>query len=203
MYLINGNTLVDYAGLVSANPNSYIPPNPSEGDLAHLGAQYVIETNPPSVQDDEIAYIDGTLEFAGALHTNWAVRAKTAEELAASSAKFAQAKAAKIAELKDACRQTIESGFTSSALGTAHTYDSALPQDQINLLGAKLGGVDIAFTCTDANGVKAQRFHTYAQISQVFDDGKAWVETNKAVFWTKAAQAMAATTRAALDAVTW
>lgn len=112
-------------------------------------------------------------------------------------------KSAKMDELKRICTQYINSGFISSALGSAYTYDSALPQDQINLLGAKLSGVDVNYTCTNSTGTKAQVMHTAAQISQVFADGATWVETNKAHFYTRADAVQAAATVTDVQAVVW
>jgi hypothetical protein len=91
----------------------------------------------------------------------------------------------RIEQLKQETKTAIESGFYSSALGVPHTYDSKLPQDQINLLGAVLKNVDIMFTCINENGIKKQRLHTPAQIRKVMSDGGDWISTNQAKFYAQ------------------
>lgn len=77
---------------------------------------------------------------------------------------------AKIEELNNACEERIVSGFTSSALGTPHTYQSER-DDQTNLLGSVLDNLDSVYKCFD--GVTwAYRPHTIAQLKQVLADGK-------------------------------
>jgi hypothetical protein len=110
---------------------------------------------------------------------------------------------AKVAELKQSCQSAIESGFQSSALGAPHTYDSRMPQDQINITGAGLGGVDRMFTCTDAAGIKCQRFHTAAQLFQVFTDGAAYTESQKIRFWELMSRVESAQTTDELNAIHW
>jgi len=77
-----------------------------------------------------------------------------------------------ISTLKQACREKIEGGFVSSALGAPHTYASTI-EDQINLIGAASTATNMLYQCTDSNGVKAEVMHTSAQIWQVFADGVA------------------------------
>ncbi|KAE9651263.1 hypothetical protein EJD88_19455, partial [Pseudomonas sp. PB105] len=63
----------------------------------------------------------------------------------------------------------ITAGFWSSALGMRHQYSSEL-NDQLNLTGAVLAGLDTLYACRDEAGVREFRPHTYAQIRQVGDD---------------------------------
>ncbi|MEJ1402588.1 MAG: hypothetical protein RPU61_03595 [Candidatus Sedimenticola sp. (ex Thyasira tokunagai)] len=87
---------------------------------------------------------------------------------------LADAKAAKLQELKQACNDAIRAGITSDSLGSAHFYETENDVDQINLIGAGMAGVDIHYTCTEAaTGSKAQRLHSAAQIKQVFMEGAA------------------------------
>lgn len=81
-----------------------------------------------------------------------------------------QAKISKVKELSDACSNAIRSGFQSSALGEPHHYSSEL-EDQLNLLGATLLGVDLDYVCSNAEGLKIARSHTSAQMQQVYGDG--------------------------------
>ena len=85
--------------------------------------------------------------------------------------RLAKRKLLEIDELKRTTKEKIEGGFVSSALGAPHTYETRLPQDQINLLGAALKAKSTKFTCIDANGVKSRKVHTASQMKKVSDDG--------------------------------
>lgn len=119
------------------------------------------------------------------------------------SASVPASKLAKIAELKQACTTAIQSGFTSSALGLPHLYDSELPQDQINLTGAVIAGIDMNFTCTDSDGNKWQRPHTAAQMAQVYVDGVAHMQYSKSHLYTRLSLVNAATTIEAVNGISW
>ena len=125
----------------------------------------------------------------------------TAQQL--SDALLPAAKQKQILLLKTACKAAIEGGFYSSALGIPYKYDSALPQDQSNLIGAKLAGIDMAFTCTDANGIKWQHLHTAAQISQVYLDGMLHIQTNQALLYSKLTLLAQAITLADIAVIVW
>lgn len=123
---------------------------------------------------------------------------------------LAQAQAAQISIITQACAAAITSGFTSSALGSAHTYPSGLT-DQANLtanvLSSLLPGLPSTWTtpqlCQDASGVWAYVAHTAAQIQQVGSDGKAAILgylTKKA---SLQAEIEAATTVSAVQAIVW
>lgn len=73
------------------------------------------------------------------------------------------------AEINATCAAVITGGFQSTALATPHTYSSQL-DDQLNLTGAVLRGLDMPYACRDEQGVKAFRLHTAAQLRQVGDD---------------------------------
>ena len=111
-------------------------------------------------------------------------------------------KAVKSAEINTACAAAIVGGFTSSALGMPHTYDSAL-EDQLNLIGAVGLGINISYRCGDAAGIKDFRLHTTAQLKQVAVDGAQikLVALEKAT--TLKAQVQAAVDAAAVEAVVW
>ena len=105
-----------------------------------------------------------------------------------------------------ACRNEIESGFTSAALGADHTYPSK-EEDQTNLMAtfvlAKELNASKPFKCWDAAGVADYRVHTVAQLHQVGQDA----ETHKMAALMKAntlkAQIAAATTLAEIEAIVW
>lgn len=123
---------------------------------------------------------------------------------------LAQAQVAQIGIITQACAAAITSGFTSSALGSAHTYPSGLT-DQANLaanvVSSLLPGLPSTWTtpqlCQDASGVWAYVAHTAAQIQQVGGDGKAAILgylTKKA---SLQAEIEACTTVSVVQAVVW
>nr|WP_177323723.1 hypothetical protein [Pseudomonas sp. P818] len=71
--------------------------------------------------------------------------------------------------INNACDAAITAGFQSAALGAPHQYSSQL-DDQLNLTGAILRGLDMPYACRDEQGVKAFRLHTAEQLRQVGDD---------------------------------
>ena len=75
----------------------------------------------------------------------------------------------KLQEVNDSCNHHIESGFVSSALGAPYRYSSQM-DDQINLTGMVLSGLDASYACFDANLVKGFRPHTAAQLHRVGQD---------------------------------
>lgn len=108
-------------------------------------------------------------------------------------------------EINRACELTITSGFWSSALGPLHSYSSQM-DDQLNLTGVVLRGVDSLYACRDEQGVKAFRQHTAAQIRQVGDDFTLFKLTllQKAnTLKQQLDQALAESDLNALQAVSW
>ena len=136
------------------------------------------------------------------------MRALTSAELATN---LAAAQQAQIAALTAACSAQIVGGFTSSALGAPHTYPSKIPTDQINLMGSVTdsllpglpSGWTTPFWCADASGNWSFAPHSAAQIQQAGQDGKANVANSQGKLATLSAQVMAATTVAAVNAITW
>lgn len=85
-----------------------------------------------------------------------------------------EARAKRIAELSEQCGAAIVGGFTSSALGSVHHYDGGI-EDQVNIMGAAMAGVDLPFRCRDdVLREKIFRPHTAAQMAQVYADGVAF-----------------------------
>lgn len=74
-----------------------------------------------------------------------------------------------VQNINHACEAAITAGFQSDALGATHLYSSQL-DDQLNLTGAILRGLDMPYACRDEQGVKAFRLHTAEQLRQVGDD---------------------------------
>ena len=126
---------------------------------------------------------------------------------------LADAQAAQIAGLRASCAAAIVGGFTSSALGAAHTYPSG-DTDQTNLIGATIAaglapaGWTVNFWCADSTGTWTFAPHTAAQIQQVFGDGVIVRVAMSAKLATLSAQVMAVTDTttkgiAAVQAVVW
>ncbi|MBH3406669.1 hypothetical protein I5P86_16535 [Pseudomonas glycinae] len=67
------------------------------------------------------------------------------------------------------CAAYIAGGFNSSALGEVYRYSSAI-DDQVNLNGQVLLGMDDTYPCYDADQVLAFRPHTIAQLQKVSHD---------------------------------
>ena len=75
----------------------------------------------------------------------------------------------KLAEITQGCAQYIESGFESNALGEPHRYPSRL-EDQVNLTGLMFSGLDSAYPCIGADGVRQFLMHTAQQLHRVNQD---------------------------------
>ena len=112
--------------------------------------------------------------------------------------------------LNASCDAAIAGGFTSTALGTAHTYSCGL-NDQTQLTAQAFDAYRNAatplwtcwFTCKNLAGVKARREHTSAQILLVADAGKLHVATQLSNRDTKVTLVNAALTVEQINAVTW
>lgn len=107
--------------------------------------------------------------------------------------------------INSACERTITGGFWSGALGSPNRYGSEL-DDQLNLTGVILAGLDTVYACRDQAGAKDFKPHTFAQIRQVGDDFTAF----KLQLLQKANQlkqaldkGLAADDLAAIEAATW
>ena len=119
-------------------------------------------------------------------------------------------KTAKKEALRRTARAAIVGGFTSSALGTPHTYPSD-ETDQANLSSSVLASMlpgnpndwVTPFLCADAAGHWTYRNHTAAQIQQVGADGKAAILGKLVAKAQKHLQVDAAESIEAVEAVAW
>ncbi|MCK1791629.1 phage tail protein [Pseudomonas violetae] len=68
-----------------------------------------------------------------------------------------------------ACQREITGGFWSTALGERYRYTSEL-DDQVNLTGMAVRGLNGPYACYDEQGSKAFRPHSAAQLRQVSDE---------------------------------
>jgi len=110
-----------------------------------------------------------------------------------------------VAKVNEACESEIIGGFVSSALGAPYLYSSQL-DDQLNLTGMILRGMDGLYACRDESGAKEFRPHTAEQLHQVGDDFTAFKQLllQKANRLKKLLdQALADGDLAALEFVTW
>lgn len=121
-----------------------------------------------------------------------------------------QVQTAQIAVLTAACDAEIAAGYTSTALGTAHTYPTKTT-DQLNMsasvVASLLPGIATDWTtpfwCADGTGAWAMRAHTAAQIQQAGSDGKALIQAAQVKLAALSVQVMAAADAAAVQAVAW
>ena len=119
-------------------------------------------------------------------------------------------KATAAAAIDAACAAAITSGFKSSALVASYTYPSQ-QTDQFNLsanvMSSLLPGLASGWTtpqlCEDSTGAWAYRDHTAAQIQQVGSDAKAAIQASLIKKATLQAEIAAATTNAAVNAISW
>lgn len=108
-------------------------------------------------------------------------------------------------EINRACEAAITGGFTSSALGKPHQYSSQL-DDQLNLTGVILAGLDTLYACRDEAGYKDFRAHSFEQIRQVGDDFTAFklqLLQKANTLKQQLDQALASDDLAVLEAVSW
>lgn len=75
----------------------------------------------------------------------------------------------KLAAISQGCAQHIEGGYESAALGEPHFYASSL-EDQVNLTGLIFSGLDGAYPCAAADGVRRYILHTAEQLHLVNRD---------------------------------
>jgi len=69
----------------------------------------------------------------------------------------------KLVMINSRCARHIESGFSSNALGQMYRYDSLL-EDQVNLTGLILSGLDALFPCYGSDDKKTYSAHTAEQL---------------------------------------
>lgn len=114
-------------------------------------------------------------------------------------------KASKMDEVSAACAAEIESGFDSLALGARHRYSSDRDSQtnmQWNMFAAMVGE-DIGHICYDADGVRAERLHTAAQMIQVSRDFGAHIWPKLRKYSEKREAIESAETKEAVLAISW
>ena len=141
-----------------------------------------------------------------------AVKISDAEAIDLLKPTLQEAKELKILDLYKACRLHILAGFTSSALGTFHSYPLT-ERDQSNLNGVITESIitaadanwQVPFWCADANDVWDRRIHTHAQIEQVGQAAAAHVRDSqdKLKGLVDKVNDVATDTEAKVDAIVW
>lgn len=119
-------------------------------------------------------------------------------------------RASRIADLSASCERAIVGGFTSDALGQAHTYPSNI-KDQINLMGSVTASIlpglpegwQTPFWVCDSDGVWAYKTHSAAQIQEAGRVGKAHVVEKQSILDALTAEVLAAETPEDVMAISW
>jgi hypothetical protein len=119
----------------------------------------------------------------------------------ASSVLLSQAQAAQIAALSAACQSYLLAGFSSSALGSAHTYPSTLT-DQQNQASVAAAGTGGNLWC-ESGTVWSLTAHTAVQATQVVSDWKTYLNAAQTRLQTLITSVNAAATVAAAQAISW
>jgi hypothetical protein len=135
---------------------------------------------PPEDEHIEVSVDQWPLQVSG----EWAVVEGNLIAWALSPAGLAEARAKKLQQLSNACRDQILSGFKCSTLGLEYVYP-ANPTDQANLLGSVLDSIISGsepgwvtpFWCMAPNGVWGFQLHTAQQIQDVGAAAKLAVVT--------------------------
>jgi hypothetical protein len=127
-----------------------------------------------------------------------------------NSAALLDAQTVKAAELDVACANEIVSGFSSSALGSLHTYPSAMTDQQnltASVVASMLPGITenwtIPFWCEDQTGTWDYIPHNATQIQQAGIDGKNAILTAMAKKKALVAQVLASETVDAVNSIAW
>lgn len=165
-------TVFSEAAFRAAHPFTSFPANLREQDVQPFGYSIVVPTTPPAPLP-----FHNNVESAPTLVDGVWMQTWSQVSIDVSNAQAIQS-----AALDAACAQAIVSGFTSSALGSPHTYPSK-HTDQLNLTASYVSslspnlpdGWTTKFWCADSTGKWAWADHTAAQIQQVGLDGKAAV----------------------------
>ena len=111
-----------------------------------------------------------------------------------------QVRAAQSALMTSACQNAIEAGFSSSALGSAYTY-GCKPTGQANINLAAVGGGSL--WCANSSNVWVFASHTVTEAQQVQKDMAAHIQAQQSTYAKALSDIAAATTVAAVEAVTW
>lgn len=113
-------------------------------------------------------------------------------------------KSVKLEELKTKCAEVIQSGFTSTALGTSHTY----PSDPTSMIyfNATHNRFQSDATFTQVNWQTIDSgylVHTKAQFEQAYHDGHQFGIDQEAHLAQLITDLLSATTVDAVNAITW
>lgn len=114
---------------------------------------------------------------------------------------IAQTQASQSALMSSECKNAIEGGFSSAALGTSYNYGcKATDQANLNLFATIDGG---NIWCQNGTGTWALVPHSLAQAQQVQKDMAAHIQAQQATYAKALSDIAAATTVSGVEAVTW
>jgi hypothetical protein len=183
----------------------------SQVEAAHLlrpASDWVVN---PVIPDEQALRAAPTEQWIYEEETT-VLRPMNSEELETHPDRVALFKGIKLAELEKARDVELNGGFTSSALGTPHWYDSA-EADQINLMGAinitsitqdRATASSIMFSCRSAKGQpRIYAAHTNLQLRQVLADGAVVKIRILQTYAVLVHTTMSLTSVSAIQAVTW
>jgi hypothetical protein len=196
----NSGNIVSDADFRAANPLTSFPAVLQAQDVEAFGMNALVEAPQPAALPFYSVSPGAPAQVNGVWTQTWA---QVAIDLVSAQAMQANT-------LSSACAAAIVAGFTSSALGSPHTYPSQ-EKDQLNLTASYASslapnlpaGWITPFWCADATGNWAWTSHTAAQIQQVGTDGNAAVLACQSQNATLQAQVAAATTVDAVAQVVW
>jgi hypothetical protein len=163
----------------------------------------------PEWNENDIVVVDITI-ITPEPQEGWAFSGGVFTAPAIPQYDLVKSKALKAKAISAACEQQILAGFTSSALGTAHTYPNN-DRDQVNLSGSILRSTlpntqptDVyPFLCKDSNEVWEYQLHTAAQIQQVGTDSYNFILAARVKNATLQYMISQATNQAGLDSIVW
>ena len=112
---------------------------------------------------------------------------------------LAEAQTAQAKIIKADCAAAILEGFTSSALGSAHTY----PSDQVTQVNVAMAVAAGGNLWCETGGAWAFISHTAAQAGQVQKDMFAMIQGAQTKYSTLLSQIDSATSVSAVNAVVW
>jgi hypothetical protein len=193
LYLIKDNQISGMIENPDEAPGGYAVVEGADGNIFELYYDPTDEQVKPKPEQPENSIWDGNRNC-------WKTASTIFDPVEPS---IDDVKNARISEFSQRCRKRLLSGFDSSALGSAHHYDSE-ETDQMNLLGAVLTESTVYYVCTDLKtGLKTPIEHTAEQMRIVLMDGAKIKQDCLSKYHELANRIKSAQTIEAVNAVTY